>query len=114
MEIQKKCSYKKHGDIESVIYCIECKVNLCNKCTNYHSDLFENHHTLDLKKNINEIFTGICSEMNHKDELDYYCKDHNKLCCSACLSKIKDKGKGHHHDCNIYFLEEVKDEKKIS
>ena len=55
---------------------------------------------------------GTCFEMNHKDDLDYFCKDHNKLCCSACLSKIKDKGKGQHHDCNVTLLEEIKDEKR--
>ena len=27
-------------------------------------------------------------------ELEYFCKTHNKLCCAACLSKIKDEKMG--------------------
>ena len=56
MEIQKKCSYKKHAKIEAIFYCIECKINLCNKCSNHHSELFENHHIYDLHKNYWHMF----------------------------------------------------------
>ena len=93
MEEQAKYSLKKnHADIDAKFYCIECNTYLCNKCSNNHSEVLENHHTYELNKNIKEIFTGICQELNHKNELFFYCNSHNKLCCAACLSKIKNKG----------------------
>ena len=44
--------------------------------------------------------------------LEYFCKSHNVLCCAACISKIKGKGNGQHSECNICFIEDIKDEKK--
>ena len=111
MENQQKCSLKKHQENNAISYCSECNIYLCNKCGNHHSELFENHSVFNLDKNAQEIFTGICKEFNHKNELIYYCKDHNILCCAACLSKIKDKENGKHHDCNVCTIEEIKNEK---
>ena len=79
---------------------------------NYHSELIENHHTTNLDKNIHDIFTGFCSEPNHKIELTFFCKTHNKLCCAACLSRIKEKGNGQHHDCDVCAIEQIAEEKK--
>ena len=45
-------------------------------------------------------------------KLEYYCKDHNILCCAACISKIEGKGNSQHKDCNICFIEDIKEEKK--
>ena len=112
MEKGKKCSNKKHQEIDAINYCAECNLYLCNKCSNYHSELIENHHLSNLDKNINDIFTGLCFEPNHKDELSFYCKTHNKLCCAACLSRIKEKGNGQHHDCDVCTIEEIENEKK--
>ena len=112
MDVLKNCSYKNHGDIKAISYCIECNVFMCNKCLNYHSEFLDNHHNYNLDQNIVEIFTGICKESKHKNELEYYCKDHNQLCCAACLSKIKGKGNGQHSDCNVFFIEEIENEKK--
>ena len=112
MEKINKCSNKKHGEIDAINYCIECNLYLCNKCTNYHSELFENHHISNINNNMQEIFSGLCLEPVHGNKLLFYCKSHNKLCCAACLSKIKEKGNGQHHDCTVCSLEEIKDEKK--
>ena len=112
MENQKKCSAKKHSDINAISYCIECNIYMCNKCISHHSEIHENHHNYNLDKNMQEIFTGICKEEKHKQELEFYCKTHSKLCCAACISKIKEKGNGQHTDCNVCLIEEIKDEKK--
>ena len=112
MENQQKCSQIKHSNSNAIKYCLECNAYFCNKCISLHSELFENHHNYNLDKEISEIFTGICKEPEYKDELKYYCKDHNILCCAACLSKIKNKEDGKHHDCNVCNLEEIKEEKK--
>ena len=45
-------------------------------------------------------------------ELEYFCKTHNKLCCAACLSKIKDEKNGQHSDCNVYKIKEIENEKR--
>ena len=110
--LKKKCSFKKHSEKDAINYCLECKIYLCNKCQSHHSELFENHHTYTLDKNIEEIFTGYCKEEKHNNELEYFCKTHNKLCCDACIVKRKGEGKGQHTDCEIFFLKEIKQEKK--
>jgi len=112
MENQKKYSNKKHSDINAINYCPECNLYLCNKCINHHFELLDNHHLYNLDIKIEDVFTGICKEPNHKVELEFYCKTHNKLCCAACLSKIKGKGSGQHFNCNVCLLEEIKEEKK--
>ena len=107
-----KCASIKHGDIEANYYCLECKIYLCNKCQNFHSEILQNHHTYNLNEDINEIFTGICKEKYHFDNLNFYCKSHNQLCCGICISKIKGNGYGQHKDCEVCFVKEIKDEKK--
>ena len=107
-----KCSSKKHTEINAINYCQECKIYLCNKCLYYHSELFENHILISLDKNAKDIFISICQEKNHNNKLDYFCKSHNKLCCSACLCKIKDKGDGQHKDCDTCTIENIINEKK--
>ena len=112
MEGQKKCSNKKHSEINAISYCLECNYYLCNKCTNYHLEYLDTHHNYNLDKNFQDIFTGICKEQNHKDKLEFYCKPHNTLCCAACLSKIKEKGHGQHFECEVCCVENIKEEKK--
>ena len=91
---KKKCSLKKHSEIDAINFCKECRIYLCNKCKNLHSELFELHHLYNLDKDINEIFIGYCKEKNNNIELRYFCKNQNKLCCSACIIKIKEEGFG--------------------
>jgi len=108
----KKCSSKKHKEIDAVFYCQECRIYICHKCENYHSDLFEDHHCYNLNTNLYEVFTGICKEEDHLDKFKYFCKNHNKLCCAACISKIIGKGNGQHTNCDVCFIEEIKEVKK--
>jgi len=109
---KKKCSFIEHKEIDAINYCVECKRYMCNKCTNYHNGFLENHLLYNIDKDIEEIFTGFCKEENHNIKLEYLCKTHNKLCCAACLCKIKDEMYGQHKDCDIYKIKDIKDEKK--
>ena len=111
-EKNKNCSSENHNQINAVIYCQECNIYMCNKCQNYHSELFKNHHLFNINKEINDIFTGFCTEENHNKKLKYFYKQHNKLCCEACISKLKDKENGQHTDYEICFIEDIKEEKK--
>ena len=108
----KKCSSIEHEEINAISYCFECQVYMCNKCESFHSKLCKNHHWFNLEKNISEIFTGFCIEGNHMGKLEYFCKNHNILCCGFCITKIKGKEKGQHKDCDVCFIEEIKEEKK--
>ena len=110
--LKKKCSSKKHSEIDAVLYCQKCKAYFCNKCQNLHSDLFEAHNTISLK-NSNEIFIDSCNEYNHSYKLEFFCKVHNTLCCLACISKIKEEGYGQHFDCDVCHIKYIKEEKKI-
>ena len=73
MEFKKiKCSSKDDQEIDAISYCGECKINMCNKCEKYHTKLFQNHHIYNLNKNIEDIFTGFCKELNHSERLDFF------------------------------------------
>ena len=109
----KKCSLLEHKEIDAILYCQECKIFMCNKCDNNHSTLFKTHHKYKLDNlNIKDIFTGFCKEENHPDVLEFFCKNHNTLCCSSCLCKIKKRNKGQHFNCEVCEIEEIKEEKK--
>ena len=112
MENQKKCSLKEHSNINATAYCQKCEIYMCNKCNKVHSELCTNHSDFIINDNINEIFNEICNEGKNHSKLNYYCKNHNKLCCISCIAKIKGKEIGQHKDCDVFFIEEIKEEKK--
>ena len=112
MENQKKCSSKVHLESNAISFCQICKIYMCNKCEKNHSDLFQEHHTFNLKEDIKDTFTGYCKEENHSAKLEFFCKTHNQLCCVACLCKLKGNGIGQHNDCNACFIKEIDSEKK--
>ena len=111
MENQKKCSLKDHSNINAVSYCQKCEVYMCNKCNKFHQDLCANHLDFIINDNINELFNEICKEEKNHSKLNYFCKNHNKLCCLSCIAKIKGEGIGQHKDCDVFFIKEIKDEK---
>ena len=85
---------------------------MCYKCEIFHSKLCQKHNSFTINNN-NDTFTGFCNELNHNDKLEFYCKTHNKLCCASCICKIEYKGKGQHNKCDIFTLENIKEEKKL-
>ena len=42
----------------------------------------------------------------------YFCKNHNKLCCASCITKIKDEQNGQHTDCDVCIIKDIENEKK--
>ena len=85
-----KCSSIKHEKAVAVNYCQKCRLYMCEACLEYHKQ-FYNHELLDLDKDKDkeEIFKVLCKEENHLNNLDYYCKNHNQLCCDSCIVKLK-------------------------
>ena len=112
MDVQLiKCSLPKHKEKNAISYCQTCKIYMCIKCQKVHSGLCIKHQNIKLDRDINDLFTGFCKEEDHYDKLEYFCKTHNVLCCSSCISKIKREGKGTHTDCDICNIEDIKNEK---
>ena len=106
-----KCSAEQDKDIDAKIYCADCKIYMCDKCEQFHSRLFSAHQIINIDNQTDDLFTGYCKEPNHSNKLEFYCKTHDVLCCVACTSKIAKKGYGLHKDCEICFIEDVKEEK---
>ena len=107
-----KCLSENHKGVDAILFCIICKIYMCNKCEKLHSWLFHNHPQIKIdNKNNQDFFTGLCPEKNHKNELNFFCKNHNKLCCIFCLSKIKNKETGQHSDCDVCYIEDIENEK---
>ena len=77
----------------SVSWCMECEEELCFECAEYHTKLkiARNHRVVDLKLKTSysallKKFSLVCEQ--HKDcEVEYFCVDHDELCCCDCLSK---------------------------
>ena len=109
---RQKCSLEDHSEFDAISYCQKCEIFMCKKCEKPHSDLFPKHKSFNLDKDFSKIFTGICKIENHNHELNYFCKDHNILCCGICITKVKRKGSGQHTDCDVCSIEDIIDEKK--
>ena len=112
-ENRKKCSAKSHSEINAISYCEQCKKFMCNKCLNYHKEFFEDHRLINIENNLKEIFIDNCKENGHNYKLEFYCKNHNTLCCVGCISKLEEKNYGQHKNCDVCSIEKIKDEKKI-
>ena len=110
---KKNCSLEEHKEIEAISYCQDCNIYICKKCENHHSELFKNHLKYNLDNENIDFFTGFCEEKKHnRIPLEYFCNNHNKLCCASCIAKIKGRGNGKHKDCKVCFIEKIKDKKK--
>ena len=88
---------------------------MCYKCEKFHSEIFKNHNLKKFEvKETEETFIGLCLEENHFDDLQYFCKSHNSLCCAKCITKIKSKENGQHSNCEVCLIENIENEKKTN
>ena len=110
MEKLIKCFSEDHKEINAISFCPKCQIYMCKKCENIHLSFFKNHNFYNINKD-EEIFTGFCKEKNHY-ELKYYCKDHNQLCCVSCIAKLNEDGEGQHKNCQVCYIDKIKEEKK--
>ena len=112
----KKCSFSEHENIDAIDYCNECDIYICEKCKDYHNELVQmNHNKANINltnKENNEEDIEICYEQNHGEKYEYFCKIHNKLCCRACVTKIKGLGNGQHSHCDICFIKDIISDRK--
>ena len=105
---KKYCSLSEHQKNEANMFCLECKQFRCNKCEKLYSEICKNHTKYKYENNNQkDIFIGYCLEKNHLKELNYYCKQHNILCCAQCITKIKDEENGQHSNCDICLIKDI-------
>ncbi|CAC5403117.1 unnamed protein product [Mytilus coruscus] len=70
-------------------WCTECEEALCSECTEAHrvQKMSRNHHLVERSKipeNINLSYN--CSKHQHLP-FDYFCVDHDVICCKECWPK---------------------------
>ena len=77
----------------SVSWCMECEEELCSECTEYHTNLkmARNHHVVDLKLKTSYSALlkkpSLVCEQHKYCQVEYFCVDHDELCCRDCLAK---------------------------
>ena len=76
----------------SVSWCMECEEELCSECAVHHKAMkvAKNHHVIDLKLKSSYYAllkkpSLVCEQ--HTYYLEYFCVDHDELCCRDCLAK---------------------------
>ncbi|XP_063448489.1 E3 ubiquitin-protein ligase TRIM71-like [Mytilus trossulus] len=71
-------------------YCSDCEERLCTDCDESHCRFkaFKSHHVIDLSSiGSNKLMPAIKNCNVHSEMmLDYYCTDHEIVCCRACIS----------------------------
>ena len=79
--------------ITSVSWCIECEEELCSECSEFHTTVkvARKHHVVDLKlsKSYSSLLkkNSLVCEQHTYCEVEYFCVDHDELCCRDCLAK---------------------------
>ena len=71
-------------------YCWDCEEKLCTECAEGHLrwKAFRSHHVIDLSSVGSRIPSSskINCEIHTDVQIDYFCSQHDVLCCRACLS----------------------------
>ena len=84
------CS-KKNKRLAAEKYCWDCEEKLCTECAEGHLrwKAFESHHVIDLSSVGSRIPSSskINCEIHTDVQIDYFCSQHDVLCCRACLSE---------------------------
>ena len=83
------CS-EKNKRLAAEKYCWDCEEKLCTECTEWHLrwKAFRSHHVIDLSSVGLRIPSSskINCEIHTDVQIDYFCSQHDVLCCRACLS----------------------------
>ena len=83
------CS-EKNKRLVAEKYCSDCEEKLCTECTEWHLRCkeFRSHHVIDLSSVGSRIppSSKINCEIHTDVQIDYFCSQHDVVCCRACLS----------------------------
>ena len=86
------CQNRNKSSI-SVSWCMECENDLCSECTEYHTavKVARDHHVVDLKLKTSYSallkMPSLDCEQHANCQIEYFCVDHDELCCRDCLAK---------------------------
>jgi hypothetical protein len=70
-------------------YCSDCEKKLCTECAEWTMgcEEFRSHHVIDLSSVGSRIPSSKINCEIHTDvQIDYFCSQHDVVCCRACLS----------------------------
>ena len=83
------CS-EKNKRLVAEKYCSDCEEKLCTECAEWHlrCKAFKSHHVIDLSSVGSRIppSSKINCEIHTDVQIDYFCSQHDVVCCRACLS----------------------------
>ena len=83
------CS-RKNKRLVAEKHCVECAEKLCKECAEWHlrCKVFISHHIIDLSSMGSRIppSSKINCEIHTDAQIDYFCSQHDVVCCKACLS----------------------------
>ena len=75
----------------AVKYCTNCEEKLCGDCAGSHLRFkaFKSHHVIYLSSIGSRIPTSskINCEIHTDIQIDYFCSEHDVVCCRVCLSE---------------------------
>ena len=70
-------------------YCSECEEKLCRECGEWHvrCKAFKSHHVIDLVTIGARVLPSskIYCEIHTDIQIDYFCTQHDVVCCGACI-----------------------------
>ncbi|XP_071121403.1 uncharacterized protein [Mytilus edulis] len=68
-------------------WCTECEETLCSECTEAHKvqKMSRSHHLVEICKLPKNIHLSNNCSMHQHLPLDYFCVDHDIVCCKECL-----------------------------
>ena len=83
------CS-EKNKRLVAEKYCSDCEEKLCTECAEWHMrcKAFKSHHVIDLSSVGSRIppSSKINCEIHTDVQIDYFCSQHDVVCCRTCLS----------------------------
>ncbi|KAH3803799.1 hypothetical protein DPMN_132067 [Dreissena polymorpha] len=74
----------------ATVFCKDCDEFLCETCKNPHTVYKPGQHNIvNLHDNISSPviidMKGLDKCHEHEQEIEFFCQDHLKLCCSSCV-----------------------------
>lgn len=69
--------------MEAFYWCLDCGNGLCTNCKNIHR-VMRNHTIVDIEKLPANYRLSFCCPQHKNQFLNFFCIDHDKLCCLQC------------------------------
>lgn len=92
------------------LFCKTCRQYQCKNCNKQHDKFLPGHEVVKANEasalDTEVDLQGLDNCPKHREQFEYYCKSHKKLCCKSCCSTV------HQHCLNVNkILKEVSSNK---